>query len=442
MGVKVLKFGGSSLADSVQFQKVKKIITADETRRYIIPSAPGKRFSGDDKITDLLYRAQAQVASQPDAFEETFDRIAARYMDIAEELSLTIKITDYLDEVREALLSGADQHYAASRGEYLNGLLLADYLQCEFIDAKDYILFNDNGSFDADTTQSALSAKLSGVSRAVIPGFYGSIASTRKIHTFSRGGSDITGALVARAANADVYENWTDVSGFLMADPRIIENAMPIDEITYQELRELSYMGATVLHEDAVFPVHRAGIPTNIRNTNAPDDKGTWIRYSAKSKCTHQITGIAGHKGFSILTVEKAMMNSELGFGRRVLQAVEELGLSFEHMPTGIDTMCVVLHTDELAKCRQQLVDRIIEFTNPDTISIHDGLALIATVGRGMVHSLGTAAKLFSAMSENNINVKMIDQGSSEINIIVGVDENDFERTMKAIYSAFVPQEA
>ncbi|MDD2647978.1 MAG: aspartate kinase [Eubacteriales bacterium] len=442
MGVKVLKFGGSSLADAVQFQKVKNIITADESRRYVVPSAPGKRFSGDDKVTDLLYRAQSLVATDKDAFEETFDRIAARYMDITEELSLTIKITDYLDEVREALLAGADQHYAASRGEYLNGLLLADYLQYQFIDAKDYIIFNDNGNFDADATQTALSEKLAGVSRAVVPGFYGSIGSTGKVHTFSRGGSDITGALVARAVSADVYENWTDVSGFFMTDPKIVPDAVPIDEITYQELRELSYMGATVLHEDAVFPVHRAGIPTNIRNTNAPDDKGTWIRYSAKSKCTHQITGIAGHKGFSILTVEKAMMNSELGFGRRVLLAVEEMGLSFEHMPTGIDTMCVVLHTAELANCRQKLVDKIIEFTNPDTISIHDGMALIATVGRGMVHSLGTAAKLFTAMSENNINVKMIDQGSSEINIIVGVDEGDFERTVKAIYSAFVPAKA
>ena len=433
----VTKFGGSSLADAGQFAKVKAILAMDPARKYVVPSAPGRRFKDDDKVTDLLYRCHRQRSAGED-YQDTFDLIAARYMDIAEELGLHCDLGAALDEVNENIASGASADYCASRGEYLNGLLLADYLGWRFLDAAQAVKFDAQGVLDSEETNRVLGTLLSDGVPTVVPGFYGALPDG-SIHTFSRGGSDITGAIVARAAEADVYENWTDVSGFLMADPRIVTNPREISAITYQELRELSYMGASVLHEDAVFPVHAAGIPTNIRNTNNPEHPGTIISLDAPvSGSVPTITGVAGRKGFSVISVEKAMMNSEKGFGRKVLQVVEEAGLSFEHLPTGIDTMCVVVAGEALAPVREEVVGRILELTHADTLTVHDNMSIIATVGRGMVHNCGTAARLFSAMSQAGINVRMIDQGSSELSIIVGVDDQDFEKTIQAIYNAFV----
>ena len=433
----VTKFGGSSLADAGQFAKVKAILQMDPARLYVVPSAPGRRFKDDDKVTDLLYRCHRQRSAGED-YQDTFDLIAARYMDIAEELGLHCDLGAALDEVNENIAAGASADYCASRGEYLNGLLLADYLGWRFLDAAQAVKFDAQGVLDSEETNRVLGQLLADGVPTVVPGFYGAMPDG-SVHTFSRGGSDITGAIVARAAEADVYENWTDVSGFLMADPRIVTNPREISAITYQELRELSYMGASVLHEDAVFPVHAAGIPTNIRNTNKPEHPGTIISLEAPvSGSVPTITGVAGRKGFSVISVEKAMMNSEKGFGRKVLQVVEEAGLSFEHLPTGIDTMCVVVAGEALAPVREEVVGRILELTHADTLTVHDNMSIIATVGRGMVHNCGTAARLFSAMSQAGINVRMIDQGSSELSIIVGVDDQDFEKTIQAIYNAFV----
>ena len=433
----VTKFGGSSLADAGQFAKVKSILLMDEARQYVVPSAPGRRFKTDDKVTDLLYKCHRQVENGED-FQETFDLIAARYMDIAEALQLKVDLGTALDEVNEKIAAGANADYCASRGEYLNGLLLADYMGWRFLDSAEVIKFDEHGQLDAELTNDLMAAALADGVPTVVPGFFGSYADGT-VHTFSRGGSDITGAIVARAVNATVYENWTDVSGFLMADPRIVDDPREISVVTYKELRELSYMGASVLHEDAMFPVHKAGIPTNIRNTNDPTHPGTIITLNAPADSTHPtITGIAGRKGFSVVSVEKAMMNSELGFGRKVLAAFEEHGVSFEHLPTGIDTMCVVVSGAALAPVREKVLAQIVASTNPDTITVHDYMSIIATVGRGMVSNCGTAARLFSAMSKAGINVRMIDQGSSELSIIVGVDDVDYEATIKAIYNAFV----
>lgn len=433
----VTKFGGSSLADAGQFAKVKRILALDPARRYVVPSAPGRRFKEDEKVTDLLYRCH-ELAARGEDYQETFDKIAARYMDIAEELGLSLDLGAVLDEVNERIGAGASADWCASRGEYLGGMLLADYLGWRFFDPAKGILFDETGRFDAERTQVVLSEALADGEPTVVPGFFGS-KPNGEVHTFSRGGSDVTGAIVARAVGADMYENWTDVSGFLMADPRVVENPREIRSITYKELRELSYMGASVLHEDAMFPVHKAGIPTNIRNTNLPEHPGTLISLDMPEETdVPTITGIAGHKGFSVIFVEKAMMNSELGFGRKVLSVLEECGISFEHLPTGIDTMSVVVAQDALAPHREQVVHRIMEVVEPDTLTIHDDMSLIATVGRGMVHNCGTAARLFASMSRAGINVRMIDQGSSELSIIVGVDDKDFESTIRAIYHEFV----
>lgn len=439
MGKIVVKFGGSSLSDAAQFRKVRDIIRMDPRRCYVVPSAPGRRFPEDEKITDLLYQTyRAQKNGQNPA--PIFQRVRERYLSIVEELGLSFPIARELDEVERLIREGASEDFCASRGEYLNGLLLADYLGFAFLDPKDLVFFNDDGTFDSERTNAVMAEKLKTVPQAVIPGFYGSIRNG-EIHTFSRGGSDISGSIVARAAYAELYENWTDVNGFLMADPHIVPKARPIRSITYRELRELSYMGATVLHEDSVFPVHRAGIPTNIRNTNAPEEIGTMITHGAVEEPNpFVITGIAGRLGFSVISVEKAMMNGEVGFGRKVLQAVEEFGLSFEHMPTGIDTMCVVLATAELEPVKEQLTRRIWESTNPDTLTIHDNMGIIATVGRGMVHNPGTAARLFAALSRYHINVRMIDQGSSELSILVGVDSEEFQQAIRAIYDEFVSE--
>ena len=433
---KVVKFGGSSLASAEQFQKAGSIIREDGDRRYVVPSAPGKRFDKDVKVTDMLY-ACYDLASLGKEFKEQLRAIEARYQEIIEGLGLTLSLKKEFETIEENFSAGAGSNYAASRGEYLNGIIMADYLGYEFIDAAEVIFFKDNGEFDADTTNKVLSERLAGVERAVVPGFYGSMPDGR-VKTFSRGGSDITGSIVAKAVKADAYENWTDVSGFLVADPRIIENPQAIDVITYRELRELAYMGATVLHEEAIFPVRQEGIPINIRNTNAPEDEGTWIVESTCQKSRYVITGIAGKKGFCSINIEKDMMNSEIGFGRKVLQIFEENGISFEHVPSGIDTLTVFVHQDEFVDKEQKVVAGLHRVVNPDSIEIESDLALIAVVGRGMKSTRGTAGRIFSALAHSNVNVKMIDQGSSELNIIIGVDDRDFETAIKAIYDIFV----
>lgn len=434
----VTKFGGSSLADDRQFKKVRNILELEPARRYLVPSAPGKRYKEDDKITDLLYRCHRLHAEGQD-FSADFGKISDRYLSIARALELKVEIAGHLEEVRAGIAAGRSRDWVASRGEYLNGLLIADYLGWRFVDAAKGIRFDEHGNLDEEKTQELLSDLLSDGVPAVVPGFYGA-NEAGEVVTFSRGGSDITGALVARAVRADVYENWTDVSGFLMADPRIVDNPAEIGSITYRELRELSYMGASVLHEEAMFPVHKAGIPTNIRNTNKPYHPGTFICVNAPNEISvPTITGIAGHKGYTVISVEKVMMNNEIGFGRRVLQVLEEEGISFEHVPTGIDSMCVVVSSESLTACRDRVREKLEVLAGPQgNVTFHDHMSIIATVGRGMVHSCGTAARLFNAMSKARINVRMIDQGSGELSIIVGVDDKDFESTIRAIYNEFV----
>ncbi len=437
MGIKVAKFGGTSLADAGQICKVKAIIEADPERRYVVPSAPGKRTSDDKKITDLLYLCHA-TAKQQVSIDEVFDIIADRYLQIVTDLELQFDLKPHLQKIYNDIAAGASADYTASRGEYLNGLIMADLLGYDFIDAAEVIFFDENGRFDAMRTQTVISKRLAEHERAVIPGFYGSLPGG-EVKTFSRGGSDISGAIVARGAAASIYENWTDVSGLLIADPRIVKDALTMEVVTYGELRELAYMGATVLHDEAIFPVRQAGIPVNIRNTNRPEDAGTMIVKDA-SPITHRgmITGIAGKKDFTVIVVEKALMNQELGFARRLLSVLEVNGVSFEHMPSGIDTISVVIADSQLNGKVDKIVSEIQTECQPDSVNVYRGMALIATVGRGMAYTPGIAAKVLGALGQANVNIRMIDQGSSEINIIVGVSNEDFERTVTAIYQTFV----
>lgn len=433
---KVVKFGGSSLASAEQFMKVKEIITADKDRCYVVPSAPGKRFSNDTKVTDMLYGCY-DLAEKKKDFKKQFEVIKERYNEIIEGLGLKLSLDERFAKIYDDFKAGMGRDYAASRGEFLNSIIMAEYIGYDWIDAADVILFTEDGEFDSEKTNECLSKVLEAHDRAVIPGFYG-VCPDGKVKTFSRGGSDITGSIVARAAKASVYENWTDVSGLLIVDPRIIKNPEGIETITYKELRELSYMGFSVFHEEAIFPVRREGIPINIRNTNKPSDPGTWIVESTCQKSKYTITGIAGKKGFCSVNIDKAKMNSEIGFGRKVLQAFEDNGISFEHMPSGIDTMTVFVHQDEFIDKEQQVVSEIHRLANPDSIDIESDLALVAVVGRGMKSTHGTAGRIFSALSHANVNVKMIDQGSSELNIIIGVRNEDFETAIRAIYDIFV----
>ena len=425
---KVVKFGGSSLANAEQFEKVGDIIRSEESRRFVVPSAPGKRFDGDTKVTDLLYSCYDAAAKDGD-FEKILEEIKSRYNEIIKGLSLTFSLDEDFQVIKE--------NFKASRGEYLNGKVMAAYLGYEFVDAADVIRFDKNGNLDSEKTDKLLGKRLSKCENAVVPGFYGA-KEDGTVTTFSRGGSDVTGSLVAKAIKADMYENWTDVSGFLVTDPRIVKDPAVIETITYRELRELSYMGATVLHEDAIFPVRKAGIPINIKNTNKPEDMGTMIVESTSQKPAFTITGIAGKKGFTVVNIEKDMMNAELGFGRRVLEVFEKNGICFEHMPSGIDTMSVVVHQAEFAPKEQEIMSGLHRNCHPDTIDIETDLALIAVVGRAMKSNRGTAGRIFSALAHAHVNVKMIDQGSSELNIIIGVNEADFESAMKAIYTIFV----
>ncbi|MGN0372592.1 MAG: aspartate kinase [Enterocloster sp.] len=436
---KVVKFGGSSLASARQFKKVADIVKADKARRYVVPSAPGKRNDKDEKVTDMLY-ACYDAASEGRSYKKILEKIKSRYMDIIDGLDLNLNLDHEFDRIEENFLAKAGRDYAASRGEYLNGIVVAHYLGYEFIDAAEVIFFDDNGNLDSEATYKELSERLEHVERAVIPGFYGS-KHDGSVKTFSRGGSDVTGSIVARAIHADMYENWTDVSGMLVTDPRIVDNPETIETITYKELRELSYMGASVLHEDAIFPLRKEGIPINIRNTNRPEDKGTLIVESTCRKPRHTITGIAGKKGFCSINIEKAMMNAEVGFGRKVLSVFEQYGISFEHMPSGIDTMTIVVHQSEFEDYEQSVIAGIHRAVEPDTVEMESDLALIAVVGRGMRYNRGTAGRIFSALAHARVNVKMIDQGSSEWNIIIGVKNEDFEKAIKAIYDIFVTAE-
>ena len=433
---KVVKFGGSSLASAGQFKKAARIVRADKTRIYVVPTAPGKRFSNDTKVTDMLYGCYGAAIREKD-FTEQMEAIKARYQEIIDGLKLSISLDDEFKAIRENFGKKIGRDYAASRGEYLNGKIMAAYLGFEFIDAAEVIRFDKEKVFDDETTNILLAERLRNSSGAVIPGFYGAMEDGT-IVTFSRGGSDITGSLVALAVQADLYENWTDVSGFLIADPRIVQNPKAIETITYKELRELAYMGASVLHEDAIFPVRKAGIPINIRNTNQPEDKGTLIVEGTCRQPKYTITGIAGTDSFVSITIEKSMMNSEVGFCRKVLQVFEENEISIEHMPSGIDTMTIFVHKDIFEEKEQQVIAGIHKAVHPDHIELESDLALIAVVGRGMRATRGTAGRIFSSLAHAHINVKMIDQGSSELNIIVGVRHDDFKNAIRALYEIFV----
>lgn len=437
---KIVKFGGSSLADATQFKKVAEIIHSDPARRIVVPSAPGKRYKEDTKVTDLLH--QAYHASSDKQRKDIFKAVKERYYEIINALDLHVSLEEDFNEIEKAFKNKTSLDYAASRGEYLNGKILANYLGFTFIDACEIIFIDTHGNYDADMTDPILSKRLAEVENAVIPGFYGSLNDgSHQIKTFSRGGSDVTGSIIAKNAHVDLYENWTDVSGFLIADPRIVKKPQVIGTITYKELRELAYMGASVLHENSIFPIRSEGIPINIKNTNCPEDPGTLIVESTCHKPDHVITGIAGKKGFATIMIEKDMMNSEIGFGRKVLQVLEEHGISFEHIPSGIDTMTIIVNTEDFIHKEQEVLASLHRTVQPDTITLESDLSLIAVVGRGMKANRGTAAKIFSALAKENINIKMIDQGSSELNIIIGVRNCYFKEAIKAIYKTFIEEE-
>lgn len=436
MNIKVCKFGGTSMAAAENINRVAEIILSDSARRYIIVSAPGKRFSGDDKITDLFYASYAEALSSGEC-GPSFDKIRVRFRALVDELQLKINIDKYLDEIEEKIALSVTPDYAASRGEYLSALILAAKLDYDFVDSADIIRFTEYGTLNSEYTNDLTAARLSKVERAVIPGFYGSMDGGA-IKTFTRGGSDVSGAVIARAVRAEVYENWTDVDGFLTADPHIVENPRLISVLSYKELRELSYMGANVLHPDSTFPVRLCSIPINIRNTFNPRHTGTLIvPDTAGGGNGTVVTGIAGKKGFTSISIEKSMMNSETGFARRVLSVLEHCGICFEHLPSGIDTMSLFIADSELAGKLEKIINKIREAVNPDRVEVHSGISLIATVGHGMADRPGTAAKLFSALSAAGVNVMMIDQGSSGMNIIIGVENKDYERAVNAIYHAF-----
>ena len=434
--LKVAKFGGSSLASAEQFQKVFDIIKADSSRRYVIPSAPGKRFGEDSKVTDMLYACYEKAEKGLD-FTDQLLNIQDRFTDIIEGLELDLSLDSEFEIIRENFQKKTGVEYAASRGEYLGGVILAHYLGFEFVDATTVIRFNADGTLNHKGTNALLKKMVAPLKNAVIPGFYGS-DKAGEIRTFSRGGSDITGSLVALALGVDVYENWTDVSGFLIADPRIVKKPKSIETITYRELRELSYMGARVLHDEALYPVKNSGIPIHIKNTNRPQDKGTMIVENTSRKPEYTITGIAGHEGFASITIQKALMNSELGFYRKVLQVFEDNEISVEHMPSGIDTMTVLVHKEQFEEKEQQVLSSLHKAVNPDVIDLESDLGLIAVVGRGMRFTRGTAGRIFSALAHAHINVKIIDQGSCELNIIIGVKDTDFKNAIRAIYEIFV----
>ena len=436
MGLIAAKFGGSSAADGIQIRKVRAIVLSDPARRYIVVSAPGKRFSADNKITDMLYLIKTQIdIGAP--YEQVMQVVKERYLGLEADLGVSVGIADEFAVIEEDLKNGATADYLASRGEYLSAKIIAAFLGYDFVDTAGLVLFNSKGKFLPEETDAALAAELAKHECAVIPGFYGSMPDGG-VKTFSRGGSDITGALVARAVKADVYENWTDVSGFLMADPRIVENPKAINKISYKELRELSYMGASVLHENAIYPARVAGIPINIRNTNAPEIPGTFITDEDTACSGHIITGIAGNRDFTVIGIYKNMMSNEIGFIKRILSILEDYNIPIEHIPSGIDTVSLVIADKFLEDKLGDLIEDFEKKLDADSIELFENMSLIATVGHGMASVPGVAAKLFSALTEAGVNIRMIDQGSSEMNIIVGVETKDFETAIRAIYKAFV----
>ena len=442
MGIKVAKFGGSSVADGIQLTKTKQIIEQDPDRRYIVVSAPCKRYEGDNKITDLLYLCKTHIEHNL-PYDQIFQVVEDRYMAVEINLGVDVDLLRHMAEIRDNLRQNPSADYIASRGEYLNAILVAAFLGYDFVDTANLIKFDYKGKILIEETDAALKAELAKHERAVLPGFYGSTPDG-KIKTFSRGGSDITGALVARAINADVYENWTDVSGFLMADPRIVKNPKQIETISYKELRELSYMGASVLHEDAIYPARMANVPINIRNTNDPEDPGTMITAESQVDSDNGggiITGIAGSKDFTVVALYKNMMSSERGFVRRILGILDDYDINFEHLPSSIDTVSVVMSKKALGDRLDEVLEAFRQRLQPDSIDVFENIALIATVGHRMTYRPGVSAKLFNALGEAKVNIRMIDQGSSEMNIIVGVENKDFEKAIRAIYDTFVEEE-
>ncbi len=437
MSITVVKFGGTSMADAKSITQVANIIKQDPKRRYVVVSAPGKRFSQDHKVTDMLYACYHDLQINGEC-KSTFSKIRERFIGIVEDLNLDLDINAYLDEVESDMQKYNSAEFCASRGEYLSAVIVAKTLGYKFIDAKDIMIFTENGDFDSESTNEKVKQVLSEVERAVVPGFYGG-DSAGIVHTFSRGGSDVSGAVIARAVEAELYENWTDVNGFMSADPRIVDNPRPIAKLSYTELRELAYMGANVLHPESIFPVRVSNIPINIRNTFNPSAPGTMIvaQLHESELNDRVITGIAGKKGYSIIYIEKSMMNSELGFVRKVLAVLEYYNISFEHLPTGIDTMSIVVAENELAGKEEVVIERIRKVVAPDHIEIKSGISLVATVGHGMSYKPGTASALCGALAKANINIRMIDQGSSELNIIVGIATADYEKAIVAIYKAF-----
>jgi len=434
----VCKFGGSSLADAAQFRKVHAIVEADARRRIIVPSAPGKRSPSDTKITDLLYLCQHAASVKAD-LSGPFGQIVERYVEIERALGLKPAIAAQLEALRAELARGLSPDYAASRGEHFCARLLAAYLDAEFVEPAECVVIGANGIVDPQSYR-LLGARLADPQRRyVVPGFYGRDADS-KIRTFSRGGSDVSGAIAARAAGAELYENWTDVSGLLMADPRIVDHPRPMAEVTYAEIRELSYMGASVLHDEAMAPVREAGIPVCIRNTNAPEHPGTRIvaKLSPEIEKATQIAGIAGKTNFSMITIEKNLMNREVGFVFRLLGVLEHHGIAFEHCPSSIDTVSVVMEAEQLEGRAEVVIEEIRRTLEPDDVDFVPRIALIAIVGEGMAHTVGIAAKVFNALAAASVNVRLINQGSSELNIIVGVAPEDYPNAVRALYKAFV----
>lgn len=439
MSVKVCKFGGTSMATLESMQRVIDIVSADENRKYVIVSAPGKRYSSDEKVTDLLYACFEEVR-QTGACSANFEKIRERFSDLVGTLDIDFDLEGELNAIEKNICASKTPDYAASRGEYLSAKIFAAKTGFAFVDSAELIRFNDSGNFNAEYTNDTVKARLLKVDKAVIPGFYGS-QNDGEIKTFSRGGSDITGAIIARGVDAEIYENWTDVDGFLTADPRIVVNPKQIKKLSYAELRELSYMGANVLHPESTFPLKKSKTPINIRNTFFPERDGTLIVESYENKEGDSlVTGIAGRKGFTAINISKSMMNSELGFGRRVLSVLEHCGVSFEHIPSGIDTLSVFVADSEIVGKMERILEKIREAVSPDNVDIHSGMSLIATVGQGMTEKTGTAARLFTALARADVNIRMIDQGSSEMNIIVGVDTEDYERAINAVYHEFFKQ--
>ena len=437
--MKVVKFGGSSMADAGQYRKVRDILMADPERKVVVVSAAGKRFSGDHKLTDLLYLCYAHIQYGVDC-STVFDAIASRYIDIRDDLGLSLPIEVDLELLKHRIdAKEISQEELVSRGEYLSAKLMADYLGFQFIDAADWVKFNMDGTVNEKDSYEALRSQVILGYGAVIPGFYGAMPDGT-IHTFSRGGSDITGALAAAALDADVYENWTDVSGILMADPRIVDDPQAIPEVTYDELRELSYSGAQVLHEDSIFPVREKNIPVNIRNTNDPSAPGTMIqeKFTGDHDPDRFITGITGKKDFSIISLSKRGMSNQVGVLRKVLTVLERHGISVDYVPNGIDNVSVVLPTSAIEKDLYTIMAEIKKEAQPDTLDVHHQIAVVAAVGRKMAFRPGISGKIFAALGESGINIRMINQGPDELNIIFGVDNKDFKEAIRVLYNSFV----